>query len=152
MKKLILVRHGDYVGSALTDYGRKQMQKLAPALARYVVGNMYFVTSPIERAKESAAILAEYFKVPVFNHRIWSAEGNWSNNEGAFQYIDYMNTSIDTFVVVTHLPFLESFPAYFGKKALDVLFHNGGVNKGQAQVIDCQMKTMTCVRPSLSEY
>lgn len=145
MKRLILVRHGDYFDGALSDYGREQMQELAPALANNVVGNMLLVSSPIQRAKESATILAEYFHIPVNEHEVWEAEGNWSDDDGAFQFIAGIDTNISTLVVVTHLPFLESFPTYFGKRALDVSLPSGGVNKGQAQVIDCEMKTMTRV-------
>lgn len=151
MKRLILVRHGDYVGSTLTDFGRKQMQELAPVLANSVVGNMLLVSSTIRRAKESSAILAEHFRVPVIEHGVWEAEGDWSDNDGAFQFIGDVDTNIDTLVVVTHLPFLESFPAYFGKKALNVSLPYGGVDKGQAQVIDCEMKTMTRVTLAPSE-
>lgn len=151
MKRLILVRHGDYVGRALTDFGRRQMQELAPALASSVVGNMLLVSSLIQRAKESATILAEHFHVPVNEHGVWEAEGDWSDNDGAFQFIGDVDTNIDTLVVVTHLPFLESFPAYFGKKALNVSLSYGGVDKGQAQVIDCEQKTMTRVTPALNE-
>lgn len=145
MKRLILVRHGDYSGGALTDYGRKQMQELAPVLANSVVGNMLLVSSPIRRAKESATILAEYFRVPIDEHEVWEAGGHSSDNDGAFQFIADVDANIDTLVVVTHLPFLESFPTYFGKRSLDVSLPSGGADKGQAQVIDCEMKTMTRV-------
>lgn len=146
MEKLILVRHGDYVISgALTAYGRTQMQELAPALAYSVVGNILLVSSPIQRAKESAAILAEHFRVPVMEHEVWTAPDDWSDNDGALQFIGDIGANIDTLVVVTHLPFLESFPAYFGTKALNVSLPYGGVKKGQAQIIDCETKTMTHV-------
>lgn len=151
MKRLILVRHGDYAGRALTDFGRKQMQELAPALANSVVGNMFLVSSPIQRAKESAAILAEHFRVPVNEHGVWEAESDSSDNQGAFQFIGGIDANIDTLVVVTHLPFLQSFPAYFGKNELNVSLPYGGVDKGQAQVIDCEMKTMTRVTPAPNE-
>lgn len=151
MKRLILVRHGDYSGGALTCYGRKQMQELAPALANSIVGNMLLVSSPIQRAKESAMILAEHLHVPVTEHAVWEAEGDWSDNDGAFQFIGDVDTDIDTLVVVTHLPFLESFPEYFGEKALNVSFLYGGFDKGQARVIDCEMKTMTRVTPAPNE-
>lgn len=151
MKRLILVRHGDYVGSTLTDFGCQQMHELAPVLANSIVGNMLLVSSPIRRAKESATILAEHFNVPVHEHQVWEAEGDRSDNDGAFQFIDGIDVNIDTLVVVTHLPFLQSFPSYFGKKALDVSLPYGGVEKGQAQVIDCEMKTMTRVTSEPSE-
>lgn len=151
MKRLILVRHGDYAGSTLTDYGRKQIQELAPALANHVVGNMLLVSSAIQRAKESATILAEHFHVPVNEHRVWEAEGEWGDNVGALQFLAGVDANIDTLVVVTHLPFLQSFPAHFGRNTLGVSFPYGGVEKGQAQVIDCEMKTMTRVTPPPKE-
>lgn len=146
MKRLILVRHGDYGISALTDFGRKQMQQLAPALANSVVGNMLLVSSPLQRAEESATILAEYFHVPVDIQRVWE-----DDDAGAFQFIVGIDASIDTLLVVTHLPLLESLPKYFGREVLGVSFPYSGVGKGQAQVIDCEMKTMTHVTPAASE-
>ncbi len=151
MKRLILVRHGDYVDGSLTVFGRQQMQELACALAHSVVGNMLLVSSTIQRAKESAAILAEFFQVPVMEHGVWAAPGDTSNNDGALQFIGSIDTNIDTLMVVTHLPFLQSFPAFFGKEALNVSFSSSWVEKGQAQVIDCMMKTMTLVKSGSKE-
>lgn len=151
MKRLILVRHGNYSGSSLSAYGRLQMQELAPTLIKSVVGNMLLVSSSIRRAVESAAILGEYFRVPLTTHEAWAAPGDTSDNDGAYQFISVINPGIDTLIVVTHLPFLESFPKYFGQRALGVTLPYGGVDKGQAQVIDCELKTMTRVIPSPME-
>lgn len=147
MKRLILVRHGEYFDGTLTGFGREQMQELALALASSVVGNILLESSPVQRAKESATILAEYLHVPVNEHAVWEAD-SWVDNEGAFQFVGDVDVNIDTLVVVTHLPFLESFPAYFGENALKVSFPYGGVEKGQAQAIDCETKTMTRVIPA----
>lgn len=150
MKRLILVRYGNYVGSSLTDSGRKQIRNLIPALVESVVGNILLVCSPVQRAKESATILAEHFKIPIIENPVWKAEGDWSDDVGAFASIADIDPSVDTLVVVTHMPFMYSFPPYYGIKALGVPLHYGAVEKGEAQVIDCEKKTMIRLKPALT--
>ena len=151
MKRLILVRHGHYAGNALTEFGRKTIQALAPVLANSVMGQMLLVSSPVPRAKESATILAEYFHVTVNEQKVWAAEGHCSDNDGAYKFISGIAADVDTLVVVTHFPFLESFPAYFGRLTLDVSFPFNGVDYGQARVINCELKTNILVTAPTAE-
>jgi len=150
MKRLILVRHGAYLSGSLTKYGRKQMLKLLPALVKSVVGNILLVCSPVQRAKESATILAEHLKIPIIENSVWKAEGNSSDDVGALASINDIDPSVDTLIVVTHLPFLFSFPHYYGEMVLGVTLPNRIVELGEAQVIDCEKKTMIHLKPALT--
>jgi phosphohistidine phosphatase SixA len=147
MKKLILIRHGDYVGGRLTEYGKMQIRQLAPSLVDHIEGNLLIVSSPLMRASGSAGILAEYFAVPMTEHEVWASDSDSCDNEAAYRFVESTAGEVDTLMVVTHLPFLQKFIPYLGNKMLGCKFPYSGVDKGEGQVIDLEKKTMTRVAP-----
>ncbi len=78
----VFLRHGESVGNAearfqgqadypLTDTGRLQAQALAERWAREGMQLDLAVTSPLARARETAAIIARALHVPVEDDPIW---------------------------------------------------------------------------------
>ena len=115
MKRLIVLRHGDYGSVHLTDFGQKQMQHTADQLIRFFMdgrGNEDFgwriYTSPLPRAQESAQIIAD---------RFFLATGKTSSidicvelNEAGQGILSHDDIKLmkDVSIFVTHQPVVEA--------------------------------------------
>lgn len=145
MKKLIIVRHGDYDKKTgeLTDAGKWSIEKLAGKLSAHISGPLSIITSPAKRARDSASIIAQ---INVANSmeqdELLFSDPDVSENCGAlYNLLNRRQNEADTFLIVTHYEYLKYFPGYFGKKLLSVKFETSIVRRGEALVIDCERKT-----------
>jgi hypothetical protein len=134
MKKIIIVRHGDYseIGKkSLSNLGKKQMTNLAKRLFPEIENkNIIFVSSMAPRAIESAQILKDIWKKNGLDLSFKKYNELWSGPDSAIerkrlneeenknisvQDFDWFKNFIkksdcDVMVVVTHLEFVENFP------------------------------------------
>ncbi len=82
---LFVIRHGDpnYASDVLTPRGRRQAEAIARRLATHGVDRIF--SSPLGRARETAAPTAELFNLPV-EIEDWTSESHtWSE----FTFIDH---------------------------------------------------------------
>jgi phosphohistidine phosphatase SixA len=148
MKKLVIVRHGDYgLDRCLNEFGKKNINNLAKQLKRRINSDsLMILSSPLERAKESAEIIAANFKVSFKENRILCSGGGYSENfPGLLKLIRNLQYDVDVLILVTHFEYTEGFPSYFGQQELGVNFLTRGISKGKAWEIDCVKKNIALI-------
>jgi broad specificity phosphatase PhoE len=103
--KLILVRHGETLSNRenrvqgitdteLSDYGRKQAEKLAESLKKESIEGI--ISSPLKRAYQTAQAIGKYHNVPI----------ELEKNLQELNHGDFENTAMDE-LKEKHLPFLK---------------------------------------------
>lgn len=149
MKKLILVRHGEYGwNNQLTDYGRQQIASLSEQLKPHVNGaSLLILSSVAPRASESAEILGSAFGVGTEEHDVlWSENQHREDLPAALELVRSKKDVAEVVMLVTHLEYVCDFPNYFGQHELGVSFQYQEISKGTAWVIDCEQKTINHVK------
>ncbi len=141
MKKLIIMRHGDYnnYDYRLSKYGKKQMVQTAKII--HSVSNEYSIfilTSTAPRAIDSAKAINEVLQVGYEEHdELWDDDSHQGDWKKSINIIDSKKDSFDMVIVVTHLEFTEILPYYFAREVLEIDdFDCGPVGKGEAIAID----------------
>lgn len=152
MKRLIVVRHGDYQGDmTISDLGVRQMRKLARQLRRHVEGNVVRVlTSTAPRATGSARVLVEELSLSGYIEALvlWKDNEHWSDVEEALGFVREQFQGVDVLIVVTHLDHAEELPGLFAKKVLGrPNFDQVGLKKGQAVIVDSETIEVIVIRP-----
>jgi len=148
MKKLIVVRHGEYGPTiSLNNLERNQIGSLTDRLHRLVDGaSILLLSSTALRASESADILGKAFHVEVESHYfLWSANRYKVDFPAVLELVQSRQDMADVIILVTHLEYVEGFPAYFCERVLGIRCYTHSIGKGQAVVIDCQNKTVEFV-------
>ena len=144
MKKLIIVRHGDYLPDGnLSEFGERQLLDLAWKINRLVEGDSaVLISSTAPRAEQSADLLhprvqgiTSYTKNPIF----WSEAHRQPNIEAGLQIIE--EQTADVVIIVTHFEWGQDLPTAFAERFLQTRFPLKQLNKAQAWVIDCEAKT-----------
>lgn len=144
MKKLILIRHGDYSGDKLNEVGRKQIIDLTNVLKEEYLNDesILLMTSTALRASDSAKVVSEILKIDYKEYKtLWSDKNHKENHEALLELIKSKQNEAETIILVTHYEYVEEFPAYFASKELDIEWSDKLIGKGEAWVIDCQAKT-----------
>jgi phosphohistidine phosphatase SixA len=107
-KEIYLMRHGkDDFRGALSDKGRTQIIESANKLKVDLRGitSVTVFYSPVERARDSAKILAEELK--GFNVRLVVSEGLRCDS---YNVVDVVDSVVDgTSILVTHQPDIEDY-------------------------------------------
>lgn len=141
LKKLILVRHGEYnLGTkGLSDNGCDQINYLVDKIAPFInKGNTTILSSTAKRAAESADIISERTGVGYENHEIlWSDEEHREDYEGAMELIEQHINKVETLVLVTHYEYAERLPGIFAKAKLAKNIWPVAIPKGYAAMLDC---------------
>ncbi len=148
MQYLILVRHGDYgPDGRLTTSGREQMFRLSRLLKERIDSqSVLLFSSTAPRATDSVAWLAEALGVGFETMPLWLADDEHAFDfSRALAFIREHKSRADALIVVTHLPYVEQFPVYFGREELDVALPFMPVDKGDALVIDCEAGTVEII-------
>lgn len=151
MKRLIIVRHGDYenyVGN-LTGVGRKRIEILARRLAPFVFGKVAMLSSTAIRALETAEVLAVTLGgrgIKTYD-ALLSSPGK-CNLKGALYAVKQAEKEVgaETFILSTHYEHAQFLPQYFGEKELGVTFEAREIERGEAWVIDCETKTLILIQ------
>lgn len=149
MRTLVIVRHGNYGKDLhLDDSGRADIARLAVQLNQYINGgSIRILTSPVDRAQESAHILGMSFGVDPQPHELlWSDNNHDEDLPAALELVRTQGHGVDALLLVTHYEYVGLFPEYFGKQELGVSFPIKFIEKGEAWVIDYDQKTVVHVR------
>jgi len=149
VKKLIVVRHGYDQEDHLTEGGQEGIRELALNLQLEVDGHgsVTIVSSPVQRAMESAAIISEVLRKPFDVHTVLDREAQvlpFSQNELrdypiTFELVQVLELIHDVVILVTHAGTACCFPMYYKIHALGLLQEPYRITgKGEAQILDCE--------------
>jgi phosphohistidine phosphatase SixA len=149
MKKLILVRHGQYDNSShLTENGREQIKMLATKLKIYIDNDMSIsvLASPTYRTQESADIISKIFniKFEIKNELLSEGFAHAMNLSRAYNLIKSKD-GVDIVILVTHFDYVADLPKYFSEKEWGIKLPSVEIGKGEAWVVDCLQRTLTLV-------
>ena len=153
MKRVVLVRHGEYgPDDHLDERGYRQLTDLCLSLDGYfrAWGRIQLLTSTADRAMESAEILARVLPArPEALDLLWSERSHPEDLAGLFRLLEDRADLADTFVLVTHFEYVNEFPSFFAsqKWGRPLLPDEASVTrltgKGRALILDCT--TQACV-------
>lgn len=147
MRLLIVVRHGNYDDEYnLSPKGREQMQKLAESLQSLTNGNkVLLLSSTAKRASQSAEVISQMLSVSFEEHEIlWSENCHPENKPSLLEFVRARKQEAEIVILITHLEYADSFPAYFAREELKINLGNTWPpepEKGQACLIDCISKS-----------
>ncbi len=126
VKKVLLVRHGNYSGDDLTDDGFKASQKLAERLRVVLaehVGKIAVVSSATPRARQTAEIIEIGLKTGRLEFRdeisdTWRVDEITDGASGLYteKLTNGVDEMVDVVIVVTHDPFIREFMAIFRRE------------------------------------
>lgn len=156
MKRLFLVRHGEYRGDHLSEHGEDQIIRLSYVMKEFMnlVENSIILSSPVRRAIESAQIMAK----KIDNITIMDTKNVILDEKSAYdkkfmpKIRKLIKTSLekaDIVVFITHLNVIECIYRYFlyEKKFNDVnLSKIVMLEYGDACLIDFDEKSVTYIR------
>ena len=156
MKKLIIVRHGEYQdwvsGYPLSEDGKRQIRGLVNGIREHVNdGKALILFSTRTRAVQSAEILSSELRIASEAHEVLVSGGGELNLAAALSFVQQQKDRADVVILVTHLEYGEMFPSHFAKHELGLqdtkAFNGYGIKKGHAWVIDCEARTMALLSP-----
>lgn len=152
MKKLILVRYGNWEKGHLNEEGKQVMTAAAIKLEIFAVSSFTVIAAAVDRALESANIIAEHFKLPAVQSfpELYAAEedGNLPNLSAATNLITKLGIQYDTVVAVVSREYIESLPGYIMRNTLGVetATEPAHLDRGELLVLDYEAKTITIPR------
>ncbi|MCM2339390.1 MAG: histidine phosphatase family protein [Burkholderiales bacterium] len=124
MKKLVLIRHGDYVDISLTNEGREQLKELGEKLKnKFSQFSFIILYSPTERTKESKEILERYLNCDTEEVEALRSSGGELNSKQVEEILKMIENKSDRDIVilVTHFEFTTDFPNIYGEtKGFDI--------------------------------
>lgn len=160
MKRIVLIRHGEYgADDHLDERGRQQMHDLEKLLEPLAAswGRIGFLSSEADRAFESAVQLASGFRCwvePV--ELLWSESSHPENLPALLELLNEGADEVDTYVLVTHYEYVSFFPGFFARqewsRELDANERQQVrlAVKGSALILDCIKQRVELIDPVLS--
>mgnify|MGYP001007827864 CR=1 FL=1 len=145
MKKIILVRYGQYENGNLTEEGINTMTETAGRLK--VSGldkSSVVISSETPRAFQSAKVISEILESKfLVNNSFYAAEedGVFVDNAKAAQFVNTFSSDVDNLIIVASREYIESFPAYFLETK-----ENTRLERGECLVIDCENKSISYIK------
>lgn len=123
MKKLILVRHGDYdadTGSLDSD-GLEQVHRLATAIAAHIVSPVSIIASPATRTADTAALISRLacdgIQVQYHNfldiEQSTQTEDDDTTNAAINNIANTAGESAATIFIVTHEPIIDGYIKHY---------------------------------------
>lgn len=153
MKNLFVVRHGNYDQRGLTDSGKQDIAALGGRMERFVNGSVHIMSSPVNRAYQSAEILAKALGAGEIEKSQWldtdiSVKGSFqefypqSYEMGRKIISERSNT--DNLVMVTHHEVCARFFPWYLETALgmNARVDRLGLDKGRAYHLDVGNKSV----------
>lgn len=148
MKNLVIARHGEQgVLKSLSSRGTEQVGRLVHLLVeRGIMGpSSAILSSPEARATESASIIAKYAPgVKVESITILGLCPKPLLDETLpfiLELIQERGVSVETLILVTHIPIVDRLPQLFGRTLSRNDFPEEPIPTGKAWVINCERKT-----------
>jgi phosphohistidine phosphatase SixA len=154
MKNLFIVRHGKYDHKGLTDLGIKNTDLLGGQLKSRIGGrSIYFISSPVVRAYQSAKILAECLGVSEIEEVPYLCpdfrkDGNYYNefHSGALdkmmKIVDEREEKADNLIMVTHHEVCKDFTPYFAKERFGYVTFMGRIDNSESIQFDLEAKSI----------
>lgn len=152
MKKLILVRYGNWENGHLNEEGKQTMADTAQKLEPFVVGSFIIIAGAVDRAIESANIIAKHFTLPPVQSfpELYAAEedGNLPDLTAATNVITQLGSQYDTVIAVVSREYIESLPAHIlhNVLSLETPTEPTNLDRGELLVLDFETQTVTVHR------
>jgi phosphohistidine phosphatase SixA len=144
MKHLVVVRHGGYDSSGITEEGRQQTRELAASLTKKFGGDCkpIVLASDAKRARQTGEIIAEHFGVQAEARDELNID-EYHDHHGlvakAMEIIRQKAEGHDVVIVVTHYATTVALPKGFFEeflgKQIDYL---GEADYSHAHILDCE--------------
>lgn len=145
MKKLILVRYGQYENGHLTEEGIRVMNLSGERLKLYVEENkLAIVASSMPRAFESGKIVADILGIElVVNDSLYAAEedGNFPDTTQAKEFIESFGDDIEILVAIASREYIETLPAYILDHPIET-----HLERGECLVVDYESKNISYLK------
>jgi phosphohistidine phosphatase SixA len=143
LKKLIVVRHGQYAGNFLTQEGSKRIEALGDTLAPILAGTSVAIfSSPAMRAVRTAWILEEKLPGATFDREDLYPFLESKNEEltprqasEAANLVEEAGETYEAVILSTHLEFVEEFPSFWGVRRDQKIPFAHGLPPGSARII-----------------
>lgn len=147
----MLVRYGEWQDNKLTAHGRHQMQAIAATLKRSAVGTVLVVAGEVDRALESARLIAQVFDqsgVTTYPEMYAAEEDSRpANPRQAYGLLHALNNQADTIIAVVSREYIETLPRFIATE----VFHNrqaanntpAHLDRGTALLIDPAQQKIT---------
>lgn len=147
MKRLIIVRHGDYTGRGgrdcmLNENGKSQMLALRVALLPYLTGgSVAMLSSDFPRNVQSAEILVGDLPITIEQFPLLVSGGDVDEkSEEACELIKQYE-EVDTVCVITHQEYTEELPTCFMRQRWGMNVRGQKADYGKAWLIDMEKQT-----------
>lgn len=164
-----MIRHGDYTGGGFFDEGKDELteegievvSRLAATLAeqRGTFGMLTIVSSPLNRAVETAEIISKSLGTPFGTHPALDREAQVAPNSmtelpdfpETMDLVQQLGMVYDTVMLVTHAGCACCFLMYYAVHELGLPQEPWPVvEKGYGQVLNCTDGTFSSVCPQRS--
>lgn len=146
LKRIFVVRHGDYEGNFLTSKGVADITRLAEIIRPSIVGQKGVIFSSVSmRALRSANVLGGklVFKVEA-NAVFFSDDNHPPAIPVILELITRKMEEVEVLIIVTHLEVADELPAYIAERFWDGRTYCGGeIRRGEAWNIDLEARTCT---------
>lgn len=125
------------------------MAATAQKLESFAVGLFVVIAGAVDRAIESASIIAAHFNLPAVQSfpELYAAEedGKLPNLQAATNVITQLGLQYGTIIAVASREYIESLPAHFLQNVLKVEApaEPTHLNRGELLILDYEHKTIT---------
>lgn len=147
MKKLILVRHGSYIGHSekenpLSEGGEREIRWLSEKLKLLVENEkvLIFASSAV-RTERSAKIISDELEILFQVEEFLWEEGKHGGFDETLKLIEFNRDKFDVIIIVAHLDHTRDFQEVFIKMEFGIWLEPVEVSRSEAVVIDCEKKT-----------
>lgn len=151
MKKLIVLRHGDYNAAGdLSPLGKQQMERMAEKIPDLVAdcSSIRVFSSPAKRALQSAEVIAAKLGLSAEKDSVFYSADGKSNTQGALGFILSLPAETDGAIIVTHAELASEIPFYYAYQILKLpKMEYRVVSRGCGIILDLEAKTSKLIVP-----
>ncbi len=145
MRKLILIRHGNYDSNRhLNPEGRQQIFEVIKKLKIFIRDKSLIVlTSTADRAIESAQIITSFFDCELLTFDLLHIEDDNCSGLDVQEIINLIHLydqEKEIIILVTHHPCLREFCQHFSTLELNTSLTTKTPGFGEVMIIDCVKK------------
>jgi phosphohistidine phosphatase SixA len=145
MKKLILVRYGQYENGHLTQEGIRVMTLSGERLKQFVEENkVVVVASSTPRAFESGKIVADILGTELLvNDSLYAAEedGKFPDTVQAKEFVESFEDTVEVLIAIASREYIETLPAYILDQSIET-----HLERGECLVIDYENKNISYLK------
>jgi|GEM_PF-1437793 len=151
MKKLILIRYGEWHDQHLSEEDKRSMLSTAERLKYYLQKQTFCVVSAnVPRATESAEVIAKFLNAPSVKNftELYVAEENnqLPDPTMAMKILNTVGESYDTVIAVISREYTETLPEYISVNIFNFLnIPKIKLKRGEALIVDFETKSISCL-------